>query len=40
MELILRASWKTIDGRTLNRSFRTIYTRNGLYDYYYTMARP
>lgn len=40
MELILRATWKTIDGRTLNRSFRTIYTRNGLYDYYYTMARP
>jgi len=40
MELILRATWKTMDGRTLNRSFRTIYTRNGLYDYYYTMARP
>ena len=40
MELILRATWRTIDGRTLRRSFRTIYTRNGLYDYYYTLARP
>lgn len=40
MELILRASWRTLDGRTLQRSFRTYYTRNGLYDYYYTLARP
>lgn len=38
-EITLVVSWRTVDGRPLNRSFRTYYTRNGLYDYFYTLAR-
>lgn len=39
-EIELNVSWTTIDGRTLSRRFLTYYTNNGLYDYYYTLARP
>jgi Tfp pilus assembly protein PilV len=37
-EIVLSVSWKTIDGKTHTRSFRTIYCKDGLYDYYYTVA--
>ena len=32
--------WQSSDGRWHRRSFNAIYARNGLYDYYYTLARP
>ncbi len=38
-EIILSVTFSTVDGRTLDRSFRTYYTNNGLYDYFYTVAR-
>lgn len=38
-EITLSVSFTTLDGRTLSRSFRTYYTNNGLYDYFYTVAR-
>jgi len=39
-EIALRVSWRSYDGRTHQRTFRTRYSKNGLYDYYYTLARP
>jgi hypothetical protein len=38
-EILLQCSWTGMDGRSLTRSFRTYYAKNGLYDYYYTVAR-
>lgn len=38
-EILLVVSWDNADGRTLSRQFRTYYTKDGLYDYYYTLAR-
>lgn len=38
-EIVLSVTWRTIDGREQTRSFRTRYTKDGLYDYYYTIAR-
>jgi hypothetical protein len=32
--------WQSYDLRWHTRSFRTMYAKNGLYDYYYTLARP
>lgn len=32
--------WQTSDGRWHRRTFTAIYAKNGLYDYYYTLARP
>ena len=32
--------WRTYDLRWHQRSFNAIYARNGLYDYYYTVAHP
>ncbi len=32
--------WQSSDGRWHQRTFTSIYARNGLYDYYYTLARP
>ena len=40
MNLNISVSWNTYDGRPHTRSFNSIYTRNGLYDYYYTVAHP
>ena len=40
VQIVLQATWRTMNGRELQRTFRTYYTRNGLYDYYYTLARP
>lgn len=39
-EIVLRVNWRSYDGRTHQRTFRTRYSKNGLYDYYYTLARP
>lgn len=38
--ITISVSWKTFTGRTLTRSFQSMYAKNGLYDYYYTLARP
>lgn len=32
--------WRTYDLRWHQRSFNAIYAKNGLYDYYYTVAHP
>jgi Tfp pilus assembly protein PilV len=40
MHLNIAVTWKTYDGRPHTRSFNSIYSRNGLYDYYYTVAHP
>lgn len=37
--IVLRCIWTNSSGRSLSRSFTTYYTKNGLYDYYYTVAR-
>ncbi len=34
----LTVAWKSYDGRSHSRSFQTIYVKDGLYDYYYTLA--
>jgi Tfp pilus assembly protein PilV len=36
--ITLNVTWKSYDGRTHTRSFTTMYAKNGLYDYYYTLA--
>lgn len=36
----LTVTWNTFDGRAQTRSFETKYIKNGLYDYYYTLANP
>lgn len=38
-EIILQVTWTAVDGRSLSRQFRTYYAKDGLYDYYYTLAR-
>ncbi|WRQ86788.1 hypothetical protein K1X11_018405 [Actomonas aquatica] len=38
-EILLVVSWTTVDGRPLTRQFKTFYAKDGLYDYYYTLAR-
>ena len=35
----LSVTWRAVDGRTQTRSFQAKYIRNGLYDYFYTVAR-
>ena len=37
--IVLQATWTTTSGRSVSRSFTNYYTKNGLYDYYYTLAR-
>lgn len=39
-EIALQVTWRSYDGRNHQRTFRTRYSKNGLYDYYYTLARP
>ena len=36
--ITIRVNWTTYDGVAHNRSFNSIYVKNGLYDYYYTLA--
>lgn len=38
--ITLQVAWNSYDGRRHTRSFTTMYARNGLYDYYYTLANP
>ena len=37
--IVLEVTWTNASGHSLSRSFTTYYTKNGLYDYYYTLAR-
>ncbi|MBL9214654.1 MAG: hypothetical protein JNG83_04175 [Opitutaceae bacterium] len=36
--ITLYVTWRSADGLSHTRSFRTMYAKNGLYDYYYTLA--
>jgi hypothetical protein len=36
--ITISVTWNSYDGRTHTRSFTTMYAKNGLYDYYYTLA--
>jgi Tfp pilus assembly protein PilV len=38
--ITITVTWQTYTGRTLTRTFKSMYAKNGLYDYYYTLARP
>ncbi len=35
--ITIAVRWRSYDGRTHNRTFRSMYAKNGLYDYYYTV---
>jgi hypothetical protein len=37
-DITIAVTWQTYDGRSHTRSFTAIYAKNGLYDYYYTIA--
>ena len=37
--ITLSVSWRSVDGRSQTRSFQAKYIKNGLYDYFYTVAR-
>ena len=37
--ITINVSWNSYDGRNHTRTFTTMYSKNGLYDYYYTVAR-
>jgi Tfp pilus assembly protein PilV len=39
-DITVSVSWHTYDGRAHTRSFTAVYAKNGLYDYYYTIAHP
>ncbi len=39
-KITVSVTWKTYDGRSHTRTFQTEYMKDGLYDYYYTLARP
>jgi len=34
----VQVTWSSSDGKSHRRSFTTMYSKNGLYDYYYTLA--
>ena len=36
--ITISVTWRSYDGRSHTRSFRSMYAKNGLYDYYYTKA--
>lgn len=38
-QITILVTWKTSDGMNHTRTFRTIYSKNGLYDYFHTIAR-
>jgi len=40
MNITISVTWSGYDGRSHTRSFTSMYAKNGLYDYYYTLARP
>ena len=35
LRITYRVQWRTLDGRTLSRTYMTIYARNGLYDFFF-----
>jgi Tfp pilus assembly protein PilV len=37
--ITIAVSWKSSDGRSHVRNFTTMYAKDGLYDYYYTLAK-
>ena len=37
--ITIKVSWNSSDGMPHNRTFTTMYSKNGLYDFYYTVAR-
>jgi Tfp pilus assembly protein PilV len=37
--ITISVTWRTLDGRRQTRSFRSMYAKNGLYDYYTTVSR-
>lgn len=36
--ITVSVTWSSSDGKSHTRSFTTMYAKNGLYDYYYTLA--
>jgi len=36
--ITVQVTWNSSDGKNHTRSFTTMYSKNGLYDYYYTLA--
>lgn len=36
--ITINVTWISYDGRSHNRTFTTMYSKNGLYDFYYTVA--
>ncbi|MBI2812974.1 MAG: hypothetical protein HYX71_01670 [Opitutae bacterium] len=40
MNITIQVRWQGYDNRWHTRSFTSMYAKNGLYDYYYTLARP
>lgn len=38
--ITISVTWTSFDGRSHTRSFQSMYAKNGLYDYYYTLANP
>lgn len=40
VDIYLQVQWQSFDGRSHSRSFQTKYVKNGLYDYYYSLAGP
>jgi len=38
--IVIIVTWRSFDGRSHTRRFEAKYVKNGLYDYYYTLARP
>ena len=39
VDVTMRITWRNVNGKTHTRSFSTRYSKNGLYDFYYTVAR-
>ncbi|MDO8541399.1 MAG: hypothetical protein Q7S40_13250 [Opitutaceae bacterium] len=37
--ITITVTWHSYDGRAHTRTFTTMYAKNGLYDYYYTLAK-
>lgn len=37
--ITIAVTWKSYDGRSHTRNFTTMYAKEGLYDYYYTLAK-
>jgi Tfp pilus assembly protein PilV len=40
VNIVVSVRWRSYDLRWHQRSFSSIYAKNGLYDYYYTIAHP